>query len=432
MFQIDEAAEATLNFTVYAPSSYIVQLTVNEADETQTVLLEKVQSRNDSYSLSSLSMFDILGAPGSLEIADTSEGSFLQSNGREIMSIGSNIDHLHFLDEDIFRYSDNTIYDSHGYSLLRNLSTLFFCDGYTVYVFHSHKKNPIHGRGVLFINRGMDVAVYFATPNITAPNLFTEVILQLEDAVHSDGSASDGSAGEDKSPGKDGRLHPDMPEETEQEDHLASGNLGINQIYDYSSSGDSKIESQTEGGQNEGSGRFARSSPNDQGASSGNSSLVRTNDELESSPSDGSGIRFERSTEDFSGEFPIDRQKRSGTRLRRSPEDHSGDSGLLPINTVGSGGRFRRSEEHSGDSQILPNSNQMVEGSGVRFRREDRSSSSGDSRLSPIDNNEVEDGSARHVRSAATQEPASGDSLLQELSTALAPPVQNDGSGRAL
>ena len=254
--------------------------------------------------------------------------------------------------------------------------------------------------------------MYFATPNATTPNVFTEVISQLEDLAHNDGSASE----DDKYPGKDGRLRPDMPDDMEERDHSASGDLSID-----SSSGDLKIDSQMAGsGHNDGSGRFRRSSDNDQTASSGDANLIRTADETEDSR--GSGIRVGRSAEIFSGELPIvsqredeSREDGSGARLGRSAEDHSGDSGrLFPIKTGGSGDRYRRSEEdHSGDSRPIIIDNRMVEGSGVRLRREDRSSYSGDSRLSPIDNVEMEDGSARLAKSAETREPASGDSLLE-------------------
>jgi hypothetical protein len=196
------AAQATLNFTVNAPNDYQVHLVVTESDRTQTLLWDTVTAGYFS------SEYDVFGAVKILSILNTTEGPFLRANEENIMSIGD-IDHYHFTDTDLFRYQNNIVY-SHDNPLHTNLSTLFFCDNYTIYTFYSYKNNPIQGRGVLFVNQGMGAALYFSTPNFTTPNFFEEVISQLEYALHIEGS------GVDEAPAN--IANQEIPEEEEEEE----------------------------------------------------------------------------------------------------------------------------------------------------------------------------------------------------------------------
>lgn len=158
---------------------------LTESDDTVTTVEETITPLGASTNVS------VTRAIHSIKAVVNNNIVYLIINGDKVIEM-NDFDDVHVSSSEKVAYQNNIIYSN---THLDNINTLFYCDEFRVYKFHSFKINPIQGPGWLFYNYNKSIAVFFTASNF----LFKSVVTQLESVIHADSSGNNGEDSNDGS-----------------------------------------------------------------------------------------------------------------------------------------------------------------------------------------------------------------------------------------
>ena len=157
-FNINDGSTAEAQFENQGSGSYRVVLKSTESDNTTTTLDVRVTP------MGTQTRATISAASNNIRFAKHNDITSLLVDGEEILSL-NNAESVNIPSIKSLEYKDNKI-SLDGVSLVKNISMLYYHDGFRFYKFEGSIVNPLSGPGTLYYDRINNRALYSILPDL--------------------------------------------------------------------------------------------------------------------------------------------------------------------------------------------------------------------------------------------------------------------------